>query len=136
LQAALLSAKLPLLNKWNHERNIAAQQYMNELKGVGDIILPVVAENCTSVFHLFIVRTNQRAALQKHLTDAGVGTMIHYPVPPHLQEAYKELNYKKGDFPIAEMIAESALSLPIFPGITAEEITHVCNSIKSFFNKK
>jgi len=134
LQAALLSAKLPLLNKWNHERNIAAQQYMNELKGVGDIVLPVVAENCTSVFHLFIVRTNQRAALQKHLTDAGVGTMIHYPVPPHLQEAYKELNYKKGDFPIAEMIAESALSLPIFPGITAEEITHVCNSIKSFFN--
>jgi dTDP-4-amino-4,6-dideoxygalactose transaminase len=104
------------------------------LKGVGDIVLPVVAENCTSVFHLFIVRTNQRAALQKHLTDAGVGTMIHYPVPPHLQEAYKELNYKKGDFPIAEMIAESALSLPIFPGITAEEITHVCNSIKSFFN--
>jgi dTDP-4-amino-4,6-dideoxygalactose transaminase len=134
LQAALLSAKLPLLNKWNHERNVAASQYMHHLKDVGDIVLPQVANDCTSVFHLFIVRTNKRTELQKHLTESGVGTMIHYPVPPHLQEAYKELNYQKGDFPIAEMIAETALSLPLFPGITELEIEHVCNAIKSFFN--
>ena len=134
LQAALLSAKLPLLNKWNHERNAAASQYMHHLKDVGDIVLPQVANDCTSVFHLFIVRTNKRTELQKHLTESGVGTMIHYPVPPHLQEAYRELNYQKGDFPIAEMIAETALSLPLFPGITELEIEHVCNAIKSFFN--
>lgn len=134
LQAAMLSAKLPLLDKWNQQRNIAAQQYMNELKEVGDVILPSIAEGCTSVFHLFIIRSNKRAELQKHLSEAGIGTMIHYPVPPHMQEAYKELNYKKGDFPLAELIAETALSLPLYPGITESEITQVCNAIKSYFN--
>jgi dTDP-4-amino-4,6-dideoxygalactose transaminase len=107
---------------------------MNELKEVGDVILPSIAEGCTSVFHLFIIRSNKRAELQKHLSEAGIGTMIHYPVPPHMQEAYKELNYKKGDFPLAELIAETALSLPLYPGITESEITQVCNAIKSYFN--
>ena len=134
LQAALLSAKLPLLDKWNQQRNEVAAQYIAHLSQVSEIILPVTAPNCTSVYHLFIIRTSRRNELQKFLAEQGIGTMIHYPVPPHLQEAYKELNYQKGDFPIAESIAETALSLPLFPGITSEEIEYVCHSIKRFFN--
>lgn len=133
LQAALLSAKLPALVGWNNERNTIAKKYAEQLHNIGDVVLPQLANNCTSVYHLFVIRTTKRKELQEHLNKAGVGTIIHYPVPPHLQNAYKELNYKKGDFAIAETIAETALSLPIYPGLTDDEISYVCNCIKSFY---
>jgi dTDP-4-amino-4,6-dideoxygalactose transaminase len=133
LQAAMLSAKLPALIGWNNERISIAKKYTEQLQNIVDIEVPQIAANCSSVFHLYVIRTNKRNELQGHLNKAGIGTLIHYPVPPHLQNAYSELGYKKGDFPIAETIAETALSLPIYPGLTDDEITYVCNSIKSFY---
>ncbi|MCU0441507.1 MAG: DegT/DnrJ/EryC1/StrS family aminotransferase [Bacteroidia bacterium] len=134
LQAGLLSLKLPYLNDWNIERNTIAKQYAKMLSGIADLQLPCIAANATSVFHLYVVRTSQRDALQKYLTDKGIGTLIHYPVPPHLQEAYRGLVYKKGQFPIAEQIANTCLSLPIYPGLQSEQIAYIAHTIESFFH--
>lgn len=130
LQAGLLSVKLKYLNNWNKERIQIAQQYMNELKGVNNITLPVLAPGATSVYHLFVIRTQKRDALQQFLTDNGIGTLIHYPVPPHLQQAYADMPFKQGDFPLAEEIAQTCLSLPMFPGLTEEQVTQICTIIK------
>jgi dTDP-4-amino-4,6-dideoxygalactose transaminase len=133
LQAGLLSIKLKHLNHWNQQRNQIADQYVNELNNVGDIILPGIAPGATSVFHLFVIRTQKRDALQQYLTENGVGTLIHYPVPPHLQKAYADLNFKKGDFPLAEEIANTCLSLPMYPGLKKEEIYYIASTIQAFF---
>jgi len=134
LQAGLLSIKLKHLNHWNQQRNQIAELYLNELSHIGDVILPSIAPGATSVFHLFVIRTQKRDALQQYLTENGVGTLIHYPVPPHLQQAYADMHYKQGDFPLAEEIAKTCLSLPMFPGLTAEQVTQVCNTIKQFYH--
>ena len=136
LQAAMLNLKLKHLNKWTKQRQDIAALYNKHLEEVGDLILPYVLPNATSVYHLFVVRTKYRDELQKHLNKLDIQTLIHYPVPPHLQEAYSELNYKKGDFPIAEEIAETCLSLPIFPGLTESQVEQVADAIKSFFDTK
>ena len=94
--------------------------------------MPKIAEGATSVYHLYVIRTNQRDKLQAYLTEKGIGTVIHYPVPPHLQEAYIDLGFKKGDFPIAAEIAETCLSLPIYPGLTESNIQTVVDAIKDF----
>jgi dTDP-4-amino-4,6-dideoxygalactose transaminase len=80
-----------------------------------------------------MIRTEKRDALQEYLTKNGIGTLIHYPTPPHLQKAYQDLNYKKGDFPLAETIAETCISLPISPVFKAEEVEIVCDAIKNFY---
>jgi dTDP-4-amino-4,6-dideoxygalactose transaminase len=134
VQAGFLSIKLKHLDKWNAERNTIAQHYVKSLRNLQDIVLPTIAPDASSVFHLFVIRTTKRNELQDFLTDNGIGTLIHYPVPPHLQEAYKNLNYKQGDFPIAEEIAHTCLSLPLFPGMTIEQIDTVCKTIKQFFH--
>ncbi len=133
LQAAFLKLKLNHLNNWNSERVKIAQWYMNNLKGFDQIILPELAENASSVYHLFVIRTLKRDGLQKYLQSKGINTMIHYPVPPHLQKAYKVSEYSKGAFPIAEEIAQTCLSLPIYPGLVEEQIEFICDSIKSFW---
>lgn len=133
LQAAFLSVKLKRIEAETIKRQFVASLYNKLLKDVGDIILPVLAEGCTSVYHLYIIRTKKRDALQQHLTNAGISTVIHYPIPPHLQEAYSELNQSKGSYPIAEEIAETCISLPISPIITEAEISTIVNCIKSFF---
>ena len=134
LQACLLSIKLKHLNEMNSLRIEVAQKFNESLKNVGDLILPVEAAGSKAVYHLYVVRTKMRDKLQKHLSDKGIGTLIHYPKPPHLQEAYSELNYKIGDFPIAEEIAETCLSLPIYPGLNDEQINYISNQIKEFYN--
>ncbi len=134
LQAGFLSIKLKYLNAWTAERNTLANLYINLLKDVTEITLPATANGASHVYHLFVIRTNKRDELQNFLTQNGIGTLIHYPVPPHLQEAYQELGYKKGDFPLAEQIAETCLSLPMFPGLKEEEVIQVCNTIKQFFH--
>ena len=134
MQAAFLSVKLKRLNNWNIERQKIAQQYNELLKNINWITLPKIAENATSVFHLYVIRTKERNKLQSYLTEKGIGTVIHYPIPPHLQEAYSDLNYKKGDFPIAEKIAETCLSLPIYSGLTQDDVRFVGNTIKDFFS--
>lgn len=135
LQAALLSVKLKYLNHWTEQRQSAAEQYLSELVGVGDLILPYTHQMATHVYHLFVIRTVKRDQLQHYLNDKGIGTLIHYPVPPHLQKAYHHLGHSTGDFPIAERMAKTCLSLPMYPGISAEQVHHVTSSIKAFFNE-
>ena len=134
LQAAILSVKLPKLMNWTEDRVKAAKIFDQELQGVGDIILPQVAEGASHVYHLYVIRTKQRDALQNFLTEKGIGTLIHYPVPPHLQQAYQHFGYKKGDFPISEELAATCLSLPMYPGLQEDQIKMVCKAIKQFFN--
>lgn len=132
VQAAFLSIKLKQLPEWTRQRQEIAGWYNEALDGIPDLILPKVAEGATHVYHLYVVRHPQRDALQKHLTKAGIGTLIHYPVPPHLQEAYTHLGFQKGDFPIAEEIADTCLSLPMWPGITREQVAQVAKALKGF----
>jgi dTDP-4-amino-4,6-dideoxygalactose transaminase len=133
LQAAFLSVKLKHLTHWTNQRKEAGALYNTMLEGIGDLILPYIHPDSTHVYHLYVVRTKQRAALQKHLSDSGVGTLIHYPLPPHLQKAYKDLNYRTGDFPIAEEISDTCISLPLWPGITHEQIEIVTKAIRKHF---
>jgi len=134
LQAALLSVKLKKLKEWTAQRQQIAEWYDEALIGLEGIILPKIAEGASHVYHLYVIRTNRRDELQKYLHYNGVGTLIHYPIPPHLQEAYKDLGYKKEDFPIAEEIAETALSLPLWPGMDIKHIEEVVENIKQFLN--
>ena len=132
-QAAFLSVKLKHLNNWIKQRQEIACWYNEALKGIGDLILPTVHPNATHVYHLYVIRTKQRDSLQKYLEEQSIGTLIHYPVPPHLQEAYKELGYIKGDFPVAEEFAETCLSLPMWPGITQHEIDYIASEMRLFY---
>jgi len=134
MQAAFLSVKLADLDTDNNKRIQVAGWYTEALQNIWDLILPKLAEKCTSVYHLYIVRTKRRNELQDYLTQNKIGTVIHYPIPPHLQEAYSDLGYKKGDFPLAEEIAETCLSLPIWPNMQKNEVLIVCKSIKLFFD--
>lgn len=133
LQAALLSVKLKYIDRWTAERQELARIYDLQLKDIGDLVLPVVKTGATHVYHLYVVRTKQRNSLQDHLVKDGIGTLIHYPVPPHLQKAYESMGYKQGDFPIAEEIADTCLSLPLWPGMEPAQVEQVCNSIKKFY---
>jgi dTDP-4-amino-4,6-dideoxygalactose transaminase len=133
LQAAVLSVKLPYLTEWTKQRQQIAAWYDQELAGLGDLVLPGVAPGATHVYHLYVVCTARRDELQKYLSENGIGTLIHYPVPPHLQEAYAHLGFKQGDFPVAEQIANTCLSLPMWPGMQKEDITYIAATIKKFF---
>lgn len=133
LQAAFLAAKLRHLPAWTTQRQAIAQQYLTELAGVGDLILPATAPGSTHVYHLFVVRTSHRDALQQHLQAQGIGTMIHYPVPPHRQEAYADLGYAAGTFPIAEELAATSLSLPLYPGMTSDQVSRVAEVVRTFY---
>jgi dTDP-4-amino-4,6-dideoxygalactose transaminase len=115
LQAAVLRVKLRQLPAWTMQRQHVADLYRQQLAGLPDLQLPKVAAGATHVYHLYVVRTSRREALQQHLTQQGVGTLIHYPVPPHLQQAYAHLNVAAGTFPIAEELANTCLSLPCGP---------------------
>jgi dTDP-4-amino-4,6-dideoxygalactose transaminase len=134
LQAGFLQVKLPFLHSQNSERRMLAQKYITALEKIPQITLPVFSNEETSVFHIFQIRISQRDQLQKFLEENGVGTMIHYPVPPHLQKAYSELGYKKGDFPIAEKIADETLSLPLYPGLSNEEQQYIIHKIREFYH--
>jgi len=139
MQAAFLSVKLSYLNEWTKQRQQIAQSYTKTLKNIGDLILPVTHPEATHVYHLYVIRTQHRDALQNHLTNHGISTMIHYPIPPHKQNAYTSLGYQKGDFRVAEEIADTCLSLPIWPGMGIEDVKQIVSIIKNFFgiiNKK
>jgi dTDP-4-amino-4,6-dideoxygalactose transaminase len=113
IQALFLMHKLPHLDRWNAERVAAAAFYTERLRGVGDLGLPVTVPNSEPVWHLYVVRTGRRADLVAALEKAGIGSLIHYPIPPHLQAAYADLGLPKGSFPLAETLAETVLSLPM-----------------------
>jgi dTDP-4-amino-4,6-dideoxygalactose transaminase len=132
-QAAILSVKLKYLQQWTAQRQEAAKWYDEGLKNIGDIILPVMHPNATHVYHLYVIRTKQRDKLQGYMTAKGIGSLIHYPIPPHLQQAYNHLGFKKGDYPLAEQIADTCLSLPMWPGISEQDVLEVCDTIKTYF---
>ncbi len=132
LQAAFLSVKLGFINEWTRQRQQIAEWYIEFLSDCPHIILPTTHENASHVYHLFVVRSNERDRLQEHLGDSGVATLIHYPTPPHLQAAYRHLGCAKGDFPVAEHLAETCLSLPIWPGMTIEQVQYVANQVIKF----
>jgi dTDP-4-amino-4,6-dideoxygalactose transaminase len=134
LQAAFLSVKLRHLRDWNAARVSHADGYATELAGVGDLTLQRVAPESTHIFHLFIIRTASRDALRDYLTEQGVQTGIHYPVPIHLQEAYAELGLGVGTFPNAEALARTTLSLPMYPELTGEQLRTVTRAIREFFD--
>ena len=131
MQAALLNVKLSHYIELRSEREKIAQKYLNEIKNP-KIILPKIRKGAEHVWHLFVVQTENRDKLQNYLNENGIGTQIHYPIPPHLSEAYKYLGYKKGDFPITEKQANSVLSLPIYDGITNEEAEYVIKAINDY----
>ncbi len=135
LQAAFLRVKLKILGTWNKRRQSFATKYLNDLEGLG-LILPTVPEWCEPVWHLFVIKTSNREELKKHLESVGIQTMIHYPVPPHMQEAYAELSLKEGSLPISEGIHKECLSLPIGPHLLEEEYNFIIKEINSFFGKQ
>jgi dTDP-4-amino-4,6-dideoxygalactose transaminase len=128
VQAAALRVKLRHLPKWNARRQKIANRYMENFENCG-LVLPVVSSWAESVWHLFCVRHPQRNLVRERLADLGVETLIHYPIPPHLQAAYRGLGYKKGDLPIAESMARTLISLPIGPAMGENDIEHVVNSV-------
>lgn len=130
LQAAFLREKLKKLDEWNGRRKVIAVEYLNALSD-SNVVLPHVPEWADPVWHLFVIRSEAREAMQNKLDDAGIGTMIHYPIPPHLQHAYAELGFKKGDFPIAERIHEEVLSLPMGPHLDEASVVTVIAELKN-----
>jgi dTDP-4-amino-4,6-dideoxygalactose transaminase len=132
-QAAFLSVKLQYLQTWTKQRQEIAAWYDELLSDIEGLVLPKIHSDATHVYHLYVVRTKQRDALQAYLTQHDIGTLIHYPVPPHLQNAYKDLGYQQGSFPIAEELANTSLSLPMYPGITKEQIIFIANKLREFF---
>jgi len=131
LQAGLLSVKLKYIEEWTAERIRLGALYQKHLAGIEGIVLPKTVAGATHVYHLFVIRTERRDQLQSYLDQNGVKTVIHYPIPPHLQEAYAPNGYKPGDFPIAEMLAKTSLSLPLYPGLTEEQILYIASLIRS-----
>lgn len=135
LEAAFLRVKLTRLEAWNQRRCALAARYLTQLREVGDLQLPFVPAWAEPVWHLFVIRTSRRDALQAHLAAAGIGTQIHYPVPPHLTPAYRGQGWQPGQFPLAEQLAREVLSLPIGPHHSAEQIDAVCAAIRGFFGQ-
>ncbi len=132
LQAGLLRVKMRHLVEFNNERCIIAKRYMEEIKN-NIVHFPKTRENADSTWHQFVVHIPQkRDALAAYLKELGIGTIIHYPIPPHLSKAYAYLGHHQGDFPIAERYANEVLSLPMYNGMTAEEQTYVIDAINRF----
>lgn len=132
LQAAFLRVKLRHLDKWNKDRQRIADMYFNGIKN-SKIIMPLKTDDkYYHIYHVFAVRTEKRDALEKYLNENGIGTVKHYPIPMHLQDAYKELNLKNGDLPIAEEISKTIVSIPMYYGMTTESIKNIIDIINKF----
>lgn len=131
MQAAFLAAKLPHLDKMNAERRRIAQMYFDGIKNE-EIVLPFVPDYAVPVWHIFGIRCKRRTELEKFLNNKGIGTNKHYPIPMHLQECYKDLGFKEGDFPIAEEISSTQLSIPMYYGMTDEDINYVIEALNNF----
>src|SRR5580658_3000304 len=133
IQAGFLRVKLKHLTKWNDQRRASARIYDEILKPMsGSIVLPYESSESRSVYHLYVVRTQNRDELQKLLNDAGIGTGIHYPIPVHLQNAYRSFGWKRGDFPATEQAADQILSLPMFAGLQPEQQQRVASVVAEF----
>jgi len=130
IQAAILGAQLPYVHEWNARRREIAKRYDEGLKGL--VTTPYEAAYGQHVYHLYVIQTDNRDAMQKYLADKGVQCLIHYPIPGHLQKAYAFLGYKKGDLPVTEQAANHILSLPMFPELTNEQIDLVIAAVRDY----
>jgi len=132
IQAAILSVKLNYLDTWNKKRNLVAEYYLNNLT-LGQIKLPQKMRNVRHVYHLFVVQAEKRDELRKFLKENGISTGIHYPVSLPHQKAYEYLGYRPGDFPISEKLAETILSLPIYPELNESQLDYIISKVESFY---
>ena len=132
VQAAVLRVKLKCLDEWNARRSVIANQYLEALEGVG-LILPAVPEWAEPVWHLFVVRHPHRDELQKRLADAGIGSLIHYPIPPHRQQAYSQLGFAADAFPYTSRMANEVLSFPIGPHLDSNAVKQVIAEVLAVF---
>jgi dTDP-4-amino-4,6-dideoxygalactose transaminase len=131
LQAAILGVKLPHLEGWNNQRRKNADQ-LNRLLAGSSVVVPSVPDYCEPVWHLYVIRVQNRDDFMEFLKNKNIGVGIHYPIPIHLQEAYQDLGYNEGDFPVTEEYAKEIVSLPMFPEMTGEQIEYLVDSIKEF----
>jgi dTDP-4-amino-4,6-dideoxygalactose transaminase len=134
LQAAILRVKLKYLEKWNAARRSNAKLYQEHLEGIG-VVTPTEAAGAESVWHLYVIRTENRDLLRETLASKGISAGIHYPIPIHLQPAYKDLGHQRGDFPVTEAHAQRILSLPMYPELAPELIKYVARSIVTFLSE-
>jgi dTDP-4-amino-4,6-dideoxygalactose transaminase len=132
IQAAFLRIKLRHLDGWNAGRRAAAARYRELLSGIPDVVVPFEPETSRAIHHLYVIRTKDRDALGDHLKSQGVFTGLHYPVPVHLQECYRDWAYAPGSLPVTESVAADILSLPMFPGLSAEQQQRVADGIAAF----
>jgi dTDP-4-amino-4,6-dideoxygalactose transaminase len=133
LQAGLLHAKLPHLAKWNAQRRERAAEYNRLFASADeDVVLPFEPSWSRAVFHLYVIRTDDRDGMMNHLKKVGIGTGIHYPIPLHLQKAYAALGYRRGDFPVCEKLAADIVSLPMYPQLTTEQQAQIVGEILYF----
>jgi len=132
IQAAFLRVKLEHLDEWNQRRSRIATRYLDNLRGIPDLGLPHVPSGVVPVWHVFIVSHPARDHLQEYLKENGVGTLIHYPVPPHLAEAYQDLGYHADDFPITKKMADTFLSIPMSPHLSMDDADYVIEKIRDF----
>ena len=135
IQAIVLRIKLKKLKEWNALRQRNARLYNDMLSDIPGITPPTEAQFAESVYHLYVIHVDNRDKLQQHLTDSGIATGLHYPLPLHLQKAYEHLGYSKGAFPVAEGKANRLLSLPMYPELTPHEIGYITSAIKKFMTK-
>jgi dTDP-4-amino-4,6-dideoxygalactose transaminase len=132
LQAAFLRVKLKKLDAWNEHRRLVAARYDDRLAGIPGLGLPRTPQWAESVWHLYVVRTDRRADLIKALDAAGIGSLIHYPIPPHLQQAYGDLGLPRGSFPLAETLADTVLSLPMGAQLSLEAVDEVAATVRRY----
>jgi dTDP-4-amino-4,6-dideoxygalactose transaminase len=136
LQAGFLNQKLAFLQSWNFERRQHAKYYNQALSSIKDVTTPFEPDWSRANYHLYIIKATWRDQLQEYLTEQGIGTGLHYPLPLHLQEAYRVLLYKENDFPVAEAAAKQILSLPMFPTLKLEQQGRVVEEIRKFYSTK
>ncbi|MGB5620343.1 MAG: DegT/DnrJ/EryC1/StrS family aminotransferase [Desulfobacterales bacterium] len=135
IQGAVLGVKLKYLDEWTRRRRANAHFYNRFLAEVPGIETPPELDGTECVYHLYVIQADDRSGLQKHLAEQGIATGLHYPVPLHLQEAYRHLGYKRGDFPVAERAAARILSLPMYPELTEAQIRYVCEQIAEYMKR-
>jgi len=135
IQGAVLNVKLKYLEEWTERRRHNAQLYNAFFKNTEGVVTPVTLPEVRHVYHLYVIRVQNREKLQQHLSDRGISTGFHYKFPLHLQKAYKRLGYKAGDFPITEKVMSEIISLPMYPELTSEQIEYVADSVIQFIKK-
>ena len=131
MQAGLLSVRLKYLDEMADEKSVYCNRYLKEIKN-DKIMLPKIREGATHIWHQFVIRCESRDELMKYLDEKNIGTIIHYPIPPHLSEAYSYLGFKEGDLPVTEKYAKTVLSIPLYNGMTKEEQDYVIDMINAF----